>query len=64
MNKQKPITIGVLAKLADVGVETVRFYERKGLITQPPKNMGIVIIRVMMLSEFVSLKKPRKMVLP
>jgi MerR family mercuric resistance operon transcriptional regulator len=40
MNKQKPITIGVLAKQAGVGVETVRFYERKGLITQPPKFSG------------------------
>jgi MerR family mercuric resistance operon transcriptional regulator len=40
MNKQKPITIGVLAKQANVGVETVRFYERKGIITQPAKTNG------------------------
>ena len=40
MNKQGPITIGVLAKLAGVGVETVRFYERKKLIIQPPKTSG------------------------
>jgi hypothetical protein len=33
----KPITIGVLAKLCEVGVETIRFYERKGLICQPAK---------------------------
>ena len=34
--------IGELAKAADVGVETVRFYERKGLISQPlrPANNG------------------------
>ena len=29
--------IGELAKAANVGVETVRFYERKGFIEQPPK---------------------------
>jgi MerR family mercuric resistance operon transcriptional regulator len=31
-------TIGKLAKSAAVGVETVRFYERKGLIKRPSKN--------------------------
>ena len=29
-------TIGSVAKRAGVGVETVRFYERRGLIKQPP----------------------------
>ncbi len=29
--------IGELAKATHVGVETVRFYERKGLICQPPR---------------------------
>lgn len=32
-----PVTIGTLAEDADVGVETIRFYERKGLIKQPPR---------------------------
>lgn len=32
------MTIGKIAKQAGVGVETVRFYERKGLIKQPKKN--------------------------
>lgn len=31
-------TIGKLAKSADVNVETIRFYERKGLIQQPEKQ--------------------------
>jgi len=31
------LTIGRVAKAAGVNVETVRFYERKGLITQPEK---------------------------
>lgn len=39
-NEPKPITIGVLAKQANVGVETVRFYERKGLLVQPQKTGG------------------------
>ena len=33
----KSRTIGKLAKEANVGVETVRFYERKGILRQPPK---------------------------
>ena len=40
MKKQVPMTIGVLAKEANVNVETVRFYERKRLIQQPPKTSG------------------------
>ncbi|MEM7182165.1 MAG: MerR family transcriptional regulator [Spirochaetota bacterium] len=31
----KSYTIGQLAKQAGVGVETIRFYEKKGLIEQP-----------------------------
>ena len=30
-------TIGKAARMASVGVETIRFYERRGLIEQPPK---------------------------
>lgn len=33
-------TIGRLAKEAGVGVETVRFYERKGLIQRPRQTPG------------------------
>ncbi|GAB4262883.1 MAG: Hg(II)-responsive transcriptional regulator [Deferrisomatales bacterium] len=33
------LTIGQLAAAAGVGVETIRFYERKGLIQQPEKPM-------------------------
>lgn len=32
--------IGEAARTAGVGVETVRFYEKKGLIAQPPKPAG------------------------
>src|SRR5712692_10529358 len=32
-----PLTIGALAKRAGVGVETVRFYERRGLVRRPAR---------------------------
>ena len=37
VNEMNRITISKAARLAGVGVETVRFYERKRLIGQPPK---------------------------
>ena len=33
----KPLTIGVLAKAAEVNLETVRYYQRIGLINEPIK---------------------------
>lgn len=35
---REALTIGEVAKAAEVGVETVRFYEREGLIAQPPRG--------------------------
>ena len=35
-------TIGGLAKAAGVGVETVRYYQRRGLLAEPPRPMGEV----------------------
>ena len=32
------LTIGQLAQRAGVGVETIRFYEREGLIAEPPRR--------------------------
>lgn len=32
------LTIGKLAKKADVNIETIRYYERKGLIPEPPRR--------------------------
>ncbi len=34
----KPLRIGRVAKLTGVTVETVRFYEREGLLEQPPRR--------------------------
>jgi MerR family mercuric resistance operon transcriptional regulator len=35
------LTIGKLAAAGRVGVETIRFYQRKGLLEQPPRESGI-----------------------
>lgn len=32
------LSIGQLAKKADTGVETIRFYERRGLVPDPPRT--------------------------
>lgn len=34
----KPLTIGRVATAAGVGVETVRFYQRQGLLERPPSR--------------------------
>lgn len=34
----KPFTIGTVARLSGVSVETIRFYERDGLIPDPPRR--------------------------
>lgn len=36
----EPMTIGTLADAAGVNVETVRFYQRKGLLREPAKPYG------------------------
>jgi MerR family mercuric resistance operon transcriptional regulator len=37
MAEAKGMTIGRLAQAAGVGVETIRFYQREGLIAEPPR---------------------------
>ena len=34
------MTIGELAKVAGVNVETIRYYQRRGLLKEPPKPLG------------------------
>lgn len=34
----KALTIGLVARRAGIGVETVRFYQRMGLIKEPPRR--------------------------
>jgi MerR family mercuric resistance operon transcriptional regulator len=37
-NEPKGLTIGQVARRAGFGIETVRFYERNGLIEEPPRR--------------------------
>ena len=37
----RPLTIGKLAAAAGVGVETIRFYQRRGLLQTPTREAGI-----------------------
>ncbi len=36
----EPLSIGQVAKQAGVGIETLRFYERQGLIDSPPRKQS------------------------
>lgn len=36
--KTKPLTIGRLAREVGINLESVRFYERKGLLPKPPRS--------------------------
>ena len=37
----QPLTIGKLAAAGGVGVETIRFYQRRGLLQTPTRDAGI-----------------------
>lgn len=37
----RSLTIGQLAAAGEVGVETIRFYQRKGLLSEPTRERGI-----------------------
>ena len=37
-SKMKKLSIGELAKQANVNIETIRYYERRGLLPEPPRN--------------------------
>lgn len=50
-------TIGKLAKEAGVNVETVRFYERKGLIKQPQKIGAFRRYNELHLSKIIFIKR-------
>lgn len=39
-SQKNKLTIGMLARTAGIGVETVRYYQRRGLLEVPKKSMG------------------------
>lgn len=41
-NNLQNLTIGIFAKAAGVNVETIRFYQRKGLLLEPDKPYGSI----------------------
>src|SRR5258707_3833893 len=41
-NNLKNLTIGAFAEAAGVNVETIRFYQRKGLLPEPNKPYGSI----------------------
>ena len=41
-NNFENLTIGAFAKASDVNVETIRFYQRKGLLVEPDKPCGSI----------------------
>lgn len=41
-NNFENLTIGVFARAAGVNVETIRFYQRKGLLPEPDKPYGSI----------------------
>jgi MerR family transcriptional regulator, mercuric resistance operon regulatory protein len=40
MRDERELTIGALAEAAGVGVETVRYYQRRGLLAEPRRPVG------------------------
>ncbi len=38
--KASSLTIGGLAKAANVNVETIRYYQRRGLLSEPKRPLG------------------------
>ncbi|MEP5176848.1 MerR family transcriptional regulator, partial [Marinobacter alexandrii] len=40
VNKVNPLTIGGLAKATGVHVETIRYYQRRGLLSEPQRPPG------------------------
>jgi len=42
MKKRASLTVGELAQAADVHVETVRYYQRRGLLAAPERKYGTI----------------------
>jgi MerR family mercuric resistance operon transcriptional regulator len=42
VNTLTELTIGALARLAGVNVETIRFYQRRGLLAKPRRRYGTI----------------------
>ncbi len=58
--KNSNLTIGRLAKLVQINIETIRFYEKSGLIQQPPKpEQGYRIYSQEIVTQLLFIKKAK-----
>jgi len=58
----KPMTIGHVAKLSGVGVETIRFYEREGLLNKPKrKESGYRLFEAEVVSRIKFIKRVKQL---
>ncbi|MBC8493996.1 MAG: MerR family transcriptional regulator [Candidatus Thioglobus sp.] len=56
----KRLTIGRLANLASINVETIRFYQKQGLIQEPPKpDQGYRLYSVEALSQLMFIQRAK-----
>ena len=59
---RKPMTIGQVAKLSGVGVETIRFYEREGLLNKPKrKESGYRLFEAEVVSRITFIKRAKQL---
>ncbi|MBN8506990.1 MAG: MerR family DNA-binding protein [Burkholderiales bacterium] len=57
MEAPSPLTIGRLAKAAGVGVETVRYYQSRGLLRVPPANGGFRVYAAAAIDRIAFIKR-------
>lgn len=55
--KSSPLTIGRLAKAAGVGVETVRYYQSRGLLRVPAASSGFRVYPVAAIDRIAFIKR-------
>src|SRR5215472_16799303 len=62
MHDVMPMTIGQVAKLSGVGVETIRFYEREGLLNKPKrKESGYRLFETEVVSRIKFIKRAKQL---
>jgi len=58
----KPLTIGRLAQAAGVNLETIRYYQRIGLLTEPEKPLsGFRIYEPELITRIIFIKRAQKL---
>lgn len=58
----KPLTIGRLAQAAGVNLETIRYYQRIGLLTEPEKPLsGFRIYTPELITRIIFIKRAQKL---